>query len=87
MPRIFRLQVHIPKAFSCAVDNSFMNKRQARALLESASGAAEAIVTAQLGHFDITDPECGAAYDRVLFPLLAELARDMTIADFLDLLS
>ncbi|RFU49784.1 hypothetical protein D0B32_00400 [Paraburkholderia sp. DHOC27] len=63
-----------------------MDKQKARAILESASEAAEAIVTAQLGRFDITDPECGAAYDRVLFPLLAENARDMTIADFLDLL-
>jgi hypothetical protein len=67
-----------------------MDRKQARAILKSASEAAEAIVTAQLGYFNIIDPACGAAYDRILFPLLADHARDMTITnllDFLDLLS
>ena len=63
-----------------------MNREKAHALLESASETAEAIVTAQLGRFDITDPECGLAYDRILFPLLAEHAGHMTMVDFLDLL-
>lgn len=62
-----------------------MDKITARKILEAADATAEAIVTAQYGHLDILDKEHGAAYDRVLFALLAEKVGDMTLAEFLPL--
>jgi hypothetical protein len=74
------------KASQNAVDNRIMDRKQANAILESSCAAAQAIVAAQLGRFDPTDLACGAAYDAILFPLLADYAGEMTLGDFFSLL-
>ncbi|WP_020071531.1 hypothetical protein [Paraburkholderia caledonica] len=58
---------------------------QAKAFFESASTAAEALVFARFGEFDLFKEKHCSAYDAALFPLLAEYFGDMTIEEVLHL--
>ncbi|CAH2803601.1 MAG: hypothetical protein CPDRYMAC_5664 [uncultured Paraburkholderia sp.] len=62
-----------------------MNKIEAQKLLNEADVTADAILTAQYGMCDILDEkigaayDLGAAYDRIVFSILAETVPDMTV--------
>ncbi|CDY79411.1 hypothetical protein BGLT_02192 [Caballeronia glathei] len=60
-----------------------MDKFEARALFDSASEMADAIVTAKYGYCDPTDKVHGAAYDKAFYGLLSEHFSDMTIPDLM----
>ncbi|MFM0226112.1 hypothetical protein [Paraburkholderia dipogonis] len=64
-----------------------IDKIKAQKLLEAADATADAILTAQYGYCDILDKKVGAEYDRIVFGILANEVPDMTMADFLTLVS
>lgn len=63
--------------------NPNITAAQAKAIFESSSAAAEAIVVAQFGKFDIFVEKHCAAYDVALFSLLAEHFGDMAPTELL----
>ena len=62
-----------------------MDKIEAQRLLAEADDTADAILTAQYGFCDILDKKIGAAYDRIVFAILAEKVPHMTMAELLEL--